>query len=242
MKQFEITLWVYELTVSIFLKINIKNWKETVMKQISETLFTWNMNIFLFTKATSLKFHQILFTNHSNYSFPREQTTVQYTPLKSFVSKGFDIFQQRISRSLSCKNFLVDSTTKGRKESSRIKKQPWWENETCPGNEEGKRGGWFSCVNEWENGTQRVISRLSPRKEEEGGESRSRVKLDVDVVQSMLGGHKELAVRGRKNKQRVRARCMEKIHVHIPVDGVGTSVIFCLRGRTDEGSMRVHEW
>lgn len=193
------------------------------MKQISEVVFIWNMNIFLFTKAISLKFHQTLFTNHSNYSFLREQTTMQYTPLKSFImlllSKGFDIFQQRISRSLLRKNFLVDST-KDRKESSqRIKEQPWWENETCPGNEEGKRGGWFSCVNEWESGTQRVILHLSPRKEEKGGESRSRVKLDVDIVQSMPGEHKELAVRGRKNKQRVRARCMEKIHVHIFVDG-----------------------
>lgn len=158
------------ISYCIFLKINIKNWKETVMKQINEALFTWNMNIFLLTKATSLKFYQTSFTNHSNYFFPREQITMQYIPLKSFVSKGFDIFQQRISWSLSRKNFLVDSTTKGRKESSRIKKQPWWENETCPGNEEGKRGGgWFSCVNEWENGTQRVISRLLPRKEEERG-------------------------------------------------------------------------
>lgn len=137
------------ISYCIFLKINIKNWKETVMKQINEALFTWNMNIFLLTKATSLKFYQTSFTNHSNYFFPREQITMQYIPLKSFVSKGFDIFQQRISWSLSRKNFLVDSTTKGRKESSRIKKQLWWENETCPGNEEGKRGGGMIFMREW---------------------------------------------------------------------------------------------
>lgn len=92
------------------------------MKRINEA-FHLHYEYFSYSqKAASLKFDQTPIHQSFQLFFP-SWTTMQYThthtyTLKEcFVSKGFDIFQQRISRSLSRKNFLVDSTTKGRKES-----------------------------------------------------------------------------------------------------------------------------